>query len=610
MRVNLILFLSFWVTQNILAAEAIFLEIPASADSFTGTPFGVKVRATGVNSTDTSLKFCVWVYDQGTRRYISKIWTKDGWKAGWTSYQYFCPNSGVERTNWVYLKIYKLHTPDSFYISLKFKNSDTAQTKSYQLKILNMTSEGGWLAGTVYNDPSFTAPYQNVNVIAKSSGTTVGAHVTEDNGIDEGNPSIPGRFYIAVPTGNISSISFEDSVGTPLNAYFGTSPPWEIKQGETTWVDPVYIENVEFMPEYPDPGDSVIIRVVICNPGGELHNVSVKVIYKKGEETKEIGTSILNIIPPSSCAIPEITWRNIERGKYEIIIQVIIMQMKITTSRYIQVGIGDVIINEIMYSPSNSGEWIEVLNCSSTSVNIKGWSINGNVITDEDKFLPPNGFAVIAESTSQVIKSIYGEFSAEVVSPGNKFPKLRDNVDTLILKDNNRIVHDVLKYSSSWSTTKSKGVSLERISPSSHTNDLKNWGSCVIAQGGTPGKVNSIYAESIPKRVMLSVEPKVFSPHKEVTFIAYTLPFIKAHVRLYLYDKCGRCVRKLIDGSPSGVQSRHLWEKGEATWSHIWDGQNDSGKILSTGIYVIYLEAKDQLSEAFVYEKTTVVIAK
>jgi flagellar hook assembly protein FlgD len=114
----------------------------------------------------------------------------------------------------------------------------------------------------------------------------------------------------------------------------------------------------------------------------------------------------------------------------------------------------------------------------------------------------------------------------------------------------------------------------------------------------------------LPTKVILLVEPKVFTPEEENASISYTLPFNKAVVRLYVYDKCGRCVRKLINGALSGAHSRDRAEKNGVIWSHLWDGKSDNGEILPIGIYIIYLEAKDQLSETLASKKTTVVIAK
>jgi hypothetical protein len=609
--VNIYSLLFLLLARSISAGDASFLELPAAADSAASTPFAVKVQADGVDPGDTCLEFCVWIYDQEANRYISQIWTAEGWKSGWTCYQPFVSGTGVQRTNWAYLRVYRPHTPDSFYISFKYRNGDTVQVKSSDFQILNMTQQGGWLVGTVYQDASFDTPYQGINVLARNAaGTVVGTYVSENNGIDEGNPDVPGRFRVAVPVGGISSVEFQDSVGNTVSGYTGTSQPWEIACGQTTWVDPVYIEDIGFSPECPEIGDTVRIQTKVCNPGEETQGVSLEATYKSGGEIGEIGREEIDILPGHSCAASEILWTNVDKGNYEIVIEVTAGQFKTTMTRALQVGASDILINEIMYRPQNSGEWLEIMNRGTEQVNMKGWSIDENSITEEDAWLSAGGFAVIAESTSQVMGSIYGSFSGSLFSLGSEFPGLRDAADTVVIRDGEGVVQDVLKYESSWASNSGKGVSLERISPIIVTNDPGNWNSCVATRGGTPGRANSIYAAYVPAKATLDVQPNVFSPRKEIVFISYTLPFTKALVRLHIYDRCGRCIRKLIDGEPSGAQSRHEWDNDDVTWSQVWDGKNDKDRISPMGIYVIYLEAKDQDSDRLVSQKTTVVVAK
>jgi hypothetical protein len=608
---NIYSLLFLLLAKSILAGDASFLELPAAADSAANTPFAVKVQANGVDPGDTCLEFCIWIYDQEANRYISQIWTAEGWKSGWTCYQRFVPDTGVERTNWAYLRVYRPHTPDSFYISFKYRNGDTVQVKSYDFQILEMTQQGGWLVGTVYRDATFDTLYQGINVLVKNSmGTTIGAYVSEDNGIDEGNSDVPGRFCVAAPVGSINSIEFQDSLGNVISGYIGTSQPWEITYGETTWVDPVYIKDLDFSPEHPELGDTIGVQIMICNPGEEISGVLLKAVYRSGSRTGEIGRAEIDVFPCHSCAVSEILWTDAKKGRYEIDIEVAAGQFKTTITRALQVGASNVLINEIMYRPQNSGEWLEIVNQGAESINVQGWTIDENLITEEDVCLAAGCFAVIAESTSQVLESIYGDFAGRVFSLGSGFPGLRDAADTVVIRDEEGVVQDILRYESSWASNSSKGVSLERINPIILTNDPDNWSSCVAARGGTPGRTNSVYAEYVPDKATLDVQPDIFFPERDVAFISYTLPFTKALVRLHIYDRCGRCLRKLIDGEASGSQSRHEWDNNDVTWSQVWDGTSDEGRVLPIGIYIIYLEAKDQESDGFVSQKTTVVIAK
>ena len=603
----------FLLTSIIFTVSGEFSILPKVASD--STPFVTRIAVSGLEPEST-YKFTIYVYGgHPSPAVISERWTGNKWKGGY-AYTDFIPDDSGDWQELIPLRVVKSAKEGyDYYIKFKIKkgNEDIFESivrSSEGFQILALPSEVGWLAGTVYLDPNFTSPAEKIVVLTSIYDTTVGAYLTEDNGIDEGNPDIPGRFYIAVPLGSVDKIEFQDSVGNLVNGYIGSSPSWEITPGETTWVDPFCIENIEFTPDYPEPSDSVIIRVLLCNPGTAINNCSLLVNYN-GTEIEKL---LLENVPAHSCTAPQIVWRDLPRGKFKVEVQAKTEEFSSTASKFLQIGSGDVLINEIMFHPSTSGEWIEVINHSTNPISLKDWTIEDtqtkNAITIEDKWLAPECFAVIAESTSSALQSIYGNFQADVFSLSSKFPSLKDDGDTVILRDGDGIIQDILKYEGSWASNSTRGISLERISLNINTNDPKNWGSCVIASGGTPGKVNSIYADYIPKSVKLSVSPKVFSPKSEVAFISYTLPYAQARVKLYLYDRCGRCVRKLVDGSPSGAQSRWFWEKGEITWSHIWDGRNDEGEVLPMGIYIVYLEAKDQHSDGLISQKTTAVIGK
>ncbi len=578
------------------------------------TPFVARISVSELDP-DSTYKFTIYVYGgYPSPAVISERWTSNKWKGGY-AYTDFIPDESGNWQELIPLRIVKKAQEGyDYYIKFNIKKGtesvfDSTVRSSEGFQILDMSSEGGWLAGTIYSDSNFISPAEGI-VVLPSISNIFGAYLTEDNKIDEGNSSIAGRFCIAMPIGTVDKIEFQDSLSNSINAYLGSSPNWEITAGETTWVDPFCIENIDFTPEHLEPGDSVIIRVILCNIGKIIKSCSVSVSYN----STEIGEVLLENIPSHSCVAPQIIWRDVPKGKYEIEVRAKTEDFSTTVSYYIQIGSGDVLINEIMYYASISGEWIEIVNQGETDINLKNWTIEDaqskSTITQEDKWLSSNGFVVIVESTSQVLNSIYGDFQAEIFSLGSEFPDLKNDGDTIILRSENGIIQDVLRYDGSWASNSAKGISLERINLNINTNDPENWSSCVIAPGGTPGKSNSVYANYIPKITQLSVNPKIFSPKSEISFISYTLPFNQARVKLYLYDRCGRCVRKLIDGSLSGSQSRWFWEEGEITWSHIWDGRNDEGKILPMGIYIIYLEAKDQNSGKLVTPKTTVVIGK
>ncbi len=76
-----------------------------------------------------------------------------------------------------------------------------------------------------------------------------------------------------------------------------------------------------------------------------------------------------------------------------------------------------------------------------------------------------------------------------------------------------------------------------------------------------------------------SFEPVSPNPFREQTSIQYTLPQ-SSHVQLVIYDALGRQVKTLVDASQ---------DAGAHTL--IWDGCDDAGKQLSSGIYFLKFEA-------------------
>lgn len=90
-------------------------------------------------------------------------------------------------------------------------------------------------------------------------------------------------------------------------------------------------------------------------------------------------------------------------------------------------------------------------------------------------------------------------------------------------------------------------------------------------------QTTSVELEPSPPALQLSQNhPNPFNP---VTTISFTVPS-RSHVTLSIYSPSGQLVRTLIDGTlPAGTRDE------------IWDGTNDSGSPVSSGVYFYRLEA-------------------
>ena len=368
-------------------------------------------------------------------------------------------------------------------------------------------------------------------------------------------------------------------------------------------------EDIAFTPQKPEPGQDVEIRATVHNRSTEPAS-NVRVLFyvdsdwNSDPDDKELlGTvSLSGIDPFDGKADAGIRWQSPGEGCHRVGVQV---RDSVCAFRMLRVGgaLGDVIINEIMYDPDRSGEWVEVYNRTNHGLNLRGWRIADGVksyaICETDIILEPESFALIS-SDSHALFTTYVVPDCIVLEPGT-LPSLNNQGDTVLLSDIAGFESDMVHYLRSWGGK--KGVSLERVSAEVKSNERANWSSCVSPEGATPGQTNSIYAGVGPKQARLSLSPNPFSPDgdgfDDRTVISYQLPFSVARLRVMIYDRRGRMVRKVLgDAEVAG--------KGVL----LWDGRDDSGRVQAVGIYVVYAEASDLTTNRKISSKATVVLAK
>lgn len=269
------------------------------------------------------------------------------------------------------------------------------------------------------------------------------------------------------------------------------------------------------------------------------------------------------------------------------------------------------IINEIMFDPeTGESEYVEFINLSNDSVNAGGWKIedqNSNFYRLSDiSFTIPTGSYFVLASDSSIFNRFHIPDHHLVSIAGTSNLGLVNAGELILLKDVKGNVIDSVWYSDKWhnrNITITKGKSLERINPSLNGNDSYNWSTSVDPYGGTPGKVNSIFAENLNKGKNISVAPTPFSPDndgfEDFTIINYNLTQPTAQVKIKIFDNKGRLVRTLLNNAPSGQ-----------TGSVIFDGLDDDGQVLRIGIYIIYLEAMNDNAGVVETMKTVVVVAR
>ncbi|WP_138432152.1 lamin tail domain-containing protein [Fodinibius saliphilus] len=176
---------------------------------------------------------------------------------------------------------------------------------------------------------------------------------------------------------------------------------------------------------------------------------------------------------------------------------------------------GDIVVNEILYDPGNTGkaDFIELYNTTDSNFDLEGWflgdasretSISSRLTIKSDEYMVLTGnqnFAV----TSEKINYISG------------FPSLNNTTpDIIYLRTNDGITIDSLRYSQHWANP-IDGTSLERKDPLAASNDASNWEASSTESGSSAGERNiSFQSDDMPPEIIFS---KTLSKnHFEVRF--------------------------------------------------------------------------------------------
>jgi len=143
----------------------------------------------------------------------------------------------------------------------------------------------------------------------------------------------------------------------------------------------------------------------------------------------------------------------------------------------------DVKINEIMYDPSTEQgddsdmEWIELYNNDTEAINISGWAIDNNPISD--KVMEPGDYVVLARNKT-AFEAYYGALPCSVI---DLTFVLANSGDTIVLCNITGAEVDNVTYDASWGAD-GNGKTLERTV-------IGGWAESLV-DGGTPCKLNSV----------------------------------------------------------------------------------------------------------------------
>jgi hypothetical protein len=197
------------------------------------TPFAIHFYASGLN-TNSGYTVKIRIGNTATGGAWGHTW---GGAAGWlndgspfaaftTAECNLTTDASGNGSKWVFARCTAVASIVTTNIRLRYSSSNIDATALAYQSAMNMSTNGGWIAGTLSNS-------SNVVVLAKDAGGNIlGTGITEDNGITEGNASTDGYFKVAVPVGTVTQLEFRNLDNTPHG--YTQSGTWNITANTVT----------------------------------------------------------------------------------------------------------------------------------------------------------------------------------------------------------------------------------------------------------------------------------------------------------------------------------------------------------------------------------------
>ncbi len=240
----------------------------------------------------------------------------------------------------------------------------------------------------------------------------------------------------------------------------------------------------------------------------------------------------------------------------------------------------NLIINEINYNSSddfNPDDWVELYNPQNSWIDISSCYFSDEddehtFIFPDSTLIEPNGYLILCRDKELFhtlfpkVNNYIGDFDFGL-SGGGEMIRLYNSYDIII---------DSLTYDDEepWPTEPDgNGPTLELIRTDLDNRLAENW--TVSLDNGTPGISN--IEVSLPVSIILGQNYP--NPFNKETIIPFYFTE-DTEFTLYIYNIAGRLV--------NSYKSRGKWPSGSHYF--IWDCKNNSGEIVSSGIYFYNLK--------------------
>ncbi len=210
-----------------------------------------------------------------------------------------------------------------------------------------------------------------------------------------------------------------------------------------------------------------------------------------------------------------------------------------------------VVISEILYKPLvGDGEFIEITNAATTSVDMSGWTVSDGIeLTVGHGTVLGAGERVVFALDLADFETDHGFAAAAAFTSGS----LANSSDTLVLSDALGTVIDTVTYEDSdpWPPgPDDRGTSLELADVDAPNDDPTNWAES-SEPGGTPGTINSAeLARVLPRIEQVQPSPTRPQPGEDVV-VSAQLDDADTASLAYRLDFGNEVVIPLLDDSAS-----------------------------------------------------------
>ncbi|GAA4300920.1 lamin tail domain-containing protein [Compostibacter hankyongensis] len=256
---------------------------------------------------------------------------------------------------------------------------------------------------------------------------------------------------------------------------------------------------------------------------------------------------------------------------------------------------GDIILSEVLFHPQPGGEkFVELYNRSQKMIDLHNLYLarreNDGALTqavrlsgEHAPFLPGT-WLVVTPSPEDIRSRYYCKDPEAFLSPG-RLPSYPQTEGDVVLLSGQDTVLDELAYREEdhfQLLQNTAGISLEKTDYNKPSGETANWQSAPADAGYATPTYRS--AATAAGAADVAVDPPVISPgdqdgRDDEAFIRYRLGPAGGVANITVFDASGRAV-----GHP--YRSFTLSAQG----SLRWDGRGNGGRVLPTGLYILYIE--------------------